>query len=261
MPLPLTPLEHNIAEFEKAAIEFHRLKTSKPISVEGKKRLDQELLDRLAHLDKRLQDLSTQSYVQERVQMDLALNSYQGERLVPNGRKTTTLAMQKMMKLEPHHPTAQLRRNMEADGDLAPDENCDCHHIVEGRGKTRKNPDDPSGPRLQTQNAIMARAWLHRYGVGINDPANGVYLPAAMKFVPHWRFPKAIPHANIHTFDYEEMVANKLRTRKSEGEVRGALRTIRATLEHGSECDFLTAKAQTQYKRKQRRLFSGQSIA
>ena len=41
MPLPLTPLEHNIQEFEKAAHEYHTLRLSKPVSVEEKKKIDE----------------------------------------------------------------------------------------------------------------------------------------------------------------------------------------------------------------------------
>lgn len=256
MPLPLSPLEHNIQEFEKAAREYHTLKLSKPVSVDAKKKIDEELELRLADLERRMRNLETDSSVQERICQQQELCSYQSARAVPAGAKVTTEEQLEMMKLDPHHPTIYLRKNMEAAGIMPPDENCHCHHIVLGCGKRVKDPNNPSGPKIQTKNAIMARARLHRYGIGINDPINGVYLPKSMKYVPHWRFPKALPHANIHTFAYEQLVNDALTPARSAEAVKNILLRVRAMLEHGSNYTFLTQKASSQYRAKVDKLFA-----
>ncbi|MEC7547558.1 MAG: AHH domain-containing protein [Pseudomonadota bacterium] len=256
MPLPLTPLEHNIQEFEKAAREYHKLRLSKPVSVEEKKKIDEELKLRLADLDRRMRNLETNSSIQERICLQQELCDYQSSRAVPQDAKVTTSEQLELMKSDPHHPTTNLRKNMEAAGIMTPDDNCHCHHIVVGGGKRVKDPANPGGPKIQTKNAIMARARLHRYGIGINDPVNGVYLPKSMKYVPHWRFPKALPHANIHTFAYEQMVNDALTPARSADAVRNTLLRIRAILEQGSDYTFLTQKASSQYEAKINKLFA-----
>jgi hypothetical protein len=247
MPLPLTPLEHNIEEFEKAALEYHRLKTSRPVNIDERKKLDDELKQRLADLKQRKQRLKTQASVNERVQVDLAEANYRKERAIAQNSLSPSPQQLDMMDREPHHPAARLRKNMEAQGDLAPDDNCACHHIVQGKGKTRKDKSNPSGPRIQTQNAILARAQLHLHGIGINDASNGVYLPKRMKHVPHWRFPKALPHANIHTLAYEQLVYNTLEFRSDTQSIKDGLSILRVMLEQGQNTDFLTKKTQTSY--------------
>lgn len=250
MPLPKTPLQHNIDEFEKAAKQYHKLKHSTSRTKKERDDLDKELKTRLADLKARKLQLKTKACVQERTDLQVALASYQKSNSVQGNNSAVTEEQYEWMDNEAHHPTKVLRENMAANGDLAPDKNCACHHIVEGKGRTIPDPDAPKGPRIQTQNAIMARVHLHMYGVGINDPDNGVYLPKYMKHTPHWRFPKALPHANIHTFKYEEWVYNTLEPNESEQSVRSALHKLRIMLEHGSEIGFLTTKTQTAYQLK-----------
>jgi len=48
-----------------------------------------------------------------------------------------------------------------------PSANHTAHHIVPGKGKTK--------------GAVRARIRLHLYGIRINDPGNGVWLPTYSK--------------------------------------------------------------------------------
>lgn len=77
-----------------------------------------------------------------------------------------------------------------------------------------------------------------------------------MKYMPHWRFPKALPHANIHTFAYEQMINNALNPARSAEAVKNTLLRVRAMLEHGSNYTFLTHKALSQYETKINKLFA-----
>ena len=148
------------------------------------------------------------------------------------------------MLSEVYHPTRDLADNLFAVGEARPGGLFDAHHIIPGKGRWQQNE------------MLAARLNLHLHGIGINDPVNGVYLPKSMKYVPHWRFPKALPHANIHTFAYEQMVNDALTPARSADAVRNTLLRIRAILEQGSDYTFLTQKASSQYEAKINKLFA-----
>lgn len=83
-----------------------------------------------------------------------------------------------------------------------------AHHIVAGGAKA----------------AVPARAALQRFGIGVNDAANGVFLPAS-RAAPNAA--GAAVHSTVHTRAYYQAVNNALgqaTTRAEALEVLGALR-------------------------------------
>ena len=156
------------------------------------------------------------------------------------------------MENELHHPTDKLQCYMLAAGKIAPDQNCSPHHIVQGVGKRIKNK--LTGEYTQTTEAIQARLILHLAGIGINDPDNGVWLPASLDHVPHWFMPKALPHRNIHTYEYEEFVLRGLKGRTNENQVRAALSVIASQLTDGTAANILTNRSLARYNGKTKSL-------
>lgn len=152
------------------------------------------------------------------------------------------------MKAELHHPTEALRKNMAAVGDVEPDKYCRGHHIVMGVGK--KEPDLITNDRRPTKNSLQARSKLHMLGIGINDPHNGVYLPANLAHVPHWRFPRALPHANIHTLAYEKMVVDYIGHLNDQQSLVQNLHRIRRHLGEGDRILFMREEKQLAYQEK-----------
>ena len=149
---------------------------------------------------------------------------------------------------ETHHPTTDLQRNMSVDGDIAPDENCSCHHIVQDKGKQIKN--HVTGRYSQSLTVIEACTKSHELGIGVNDLSNGVWLPKGMTYVPHWAMKCALPHSCIHTIEYEEYVQDKLELARTEQAGRVTLKNIRTGLENGKLKHILTDCLQNTYDRK-----------
>lgn len=254
MPLPLAPIERTLDSFEKAAQEYHSLKRSRTKNSPAEQnKIDRELKNRLSDLDERRRCLHIDTDLHDKIakmQSDLAL--YQSNNRVDLSQDSQTLdAHVDNLKLEGHHKKplyGTLKDNMLAIGDIAPDKNCSCHHIVMGKGRSIVNRK--TNQKEQSQAAIQARMTLHYLGLGINDPANGVYLPSYMKYVPHWRFPRALPHANLHTLAYEIRVNDAIRTLNDEASLRGQLKKIRRKLENGDMRYVLTAKSEAKFLEK-----------
>ena len=100
-----------------------------------------------------------------------------------------------------------LGQALEAAGHVRPAGSA-AHHIVAGGAKA----------------AAPARAALQRFGIGINDAANGVFLPAS-RAAPNAS--GAAVHSTLHTRAYYEAVNDALgqaKTRTEALEVLGALR-------------------------------------
>jgi hypothetical protein len=69
--------------------------------------------------------------------------------------------------------------------------------------------------------ADLSRKVLAKWGIGINDAANGVYLPAAY-------------HQGLHTSQYYGTVYDMLRTATSRSEALAVLDALRQALIAGS---------------------------
>jgi len=118
---------------------------------------------------------------------------------------------------EEHHPTKVLEEFMRAVPMPKPSSNHTAHHIVPGKGRTT--------------HSARARSRIHLFGVRINDPDNGVWLPSASKFTPNWSMPDALGHKQYHTEGYEKWVSMRLRNQSSEIFIRQELRLIALILE------------------------------
>ncbi|SHE91603.1 A nuclease family of the HNH/ENDO VII superfamily with conserved AHH [Microbulbifer donghaiensis] len=253
MPHPMKPIERTLAAFEVAAREYHQLRAKVARSQEERRALDKELRDRLADLKLRYNQLTVEADIAEQVANQEALQEYRAHNnKALDSDKAVSKAARATMKAEPHHPTEVLRKNMAAIGDVEPDRYCRCHHIVMGVGKKERDP--VTNERRPTKNSLQARAKLHMLGIGINDPHNGVFLPASLAHVPHWRFPRALPHANIHTLAYEKMVVDYVGHLNDQQSLVQNLRRIRRHLEEGDRILFMREEKQLAYNEKMKLL-------
>ncbi|WP_189799683.1 RHS repeat-associated core domain-containing protein, partial [Sulfuricella sp. T08] len=91
-----------------------------------------------------------------------------------------------------------------------------AHHIVAGGANA----------------AAEARAILQNFGVGINDAANGVFLPATKALA---EASDAVAHAAVHTKEYYDSVTTALLQATSKKEVIDVLSQIRARLLNGGK--------------------------
>jgi len=243
MALPISRIESMIDEYSALARECHQLSSTNFKT--AKERLKNKIT--LAHKQRTLASNRRSIACQASIKYNLA--QYQQDNRGNNSESAVEDdARFDRMEAEPHHPTYRLVRNMWAAGDIAPDNNCSAHHIVEGHGKRIK--DKITGEYVQSPVAVEARLTLHEARIGINDPDNGVWLPKNMKFVPHWAMPKALPHSIIHTRLYEEFVLGRIRGRTDEAEVRTALDVIAAGLQDGELTSFLRQASLKQYSKK-----------
>lgn len=101
-----------------------------------------------------------------------------------------------------------------ARGEMQPDAT-DAHHIVARRHHL----------------AALARGFLFRWKIGIDDADNGVFLPKK----PGANVPglaNAVPHGPLHSGPYHNEVTNRLRERRGEqaSAAREELRAMRAEM-------------------------------
>lgn len=122
-----------------------------------------------------------------------------------------------LLLAEEHHPTKVLEDFMRAVPIPKPSPHHTARHIVPGKGKT--------------VDAARARSRIHLFGIRINDPDNGVWLPSAAKHTPNWSMPDALGHKQYHTEGYERWVSMRLRNQSSEVFIRQELRIIALLLE------------------------------
>lgn len=128
------------------------------------------------------------------------------------------------LSFEPHHPTNYLEKFMRAEGIPKPSAKHTAHHIVPGKGK------DPIVN-------VRTRLHLHQYGIGINDPANGVYLVHKDEYTPHWSMPLSRGHKKYHTDLYETWVANRVRSLKNIDAIKTQLQIIGRILQQNEPKD------------------------
>ena len=105
-----------------------------------------------------------------------------------------------------------LRRNLIAAGVEVPNYPNAAHHIVAGN----------------SAKAAEARAILQKYGVDINDAANGTFLPT-VKDVTDGAY-----HPSLHTDSYYRRVTELLSSAKSKEDVLDILNDIAEQLQNGT---------------------------
>ena len=77
------------------------------------------------------------------------------------------------------------------------------------------------------ENAVASREILKKFGIGVNNEANGVYLPTQKGVV------NSAYHPSLHTGDYHQKVYNLLRDAQSREDVIIILRDIAEQLAEG----------------------------
>lgn len=182
-PIPLRPknptaLELAVHRYEVKAIKLYnrRLNESDPEALKASQ-------DDLKHLKTLRRSLSAQVSLQKK--------------LIEYRDRSAATAPDDLMK-EPHHPTRVLARNLISIGDIKPTPQHDPHHIIMGAGQFRQ------------MEMMMARLNLHTFGLGINDPLNGVWLPRNVKDKGHWSYPNAEAHKKVHRYNYETWIVTNL---------------------------------------------------
>jgi hypothetical protein len=114
----------------------------------------------------------------------------------------------------PAPSSKRLAANMEAAGVHRPP-GTDTHHIVAANAEA----------------ASTARAVLRRFGIDIDDAANGVFLPSNSSVVSA---APGLVHSTVHTKRYYDAVTARLRLARSRQDVLDALDNIRQTLLSGA---------------------------
>lgn len=123
------------------------------------------------------------------------------------------------------HLSERLGKNMRAEGRPKPTERYDAHAIVSG----------------SHTKAAMARITLARVRVGLDDPANGAWLPRGGNDARKsncWATPGALPHSRTHRNSYYTWVTDQLRPFKSftsQMKLKEHLRRIGRMLETGKD--------------------------
>jgi len=212
----MNPLDRAINEYSRKASEYFKkqleLEKLPPDVREKRKR---ELVEAKRFLEH--QRMNAENYAS--IQASLDLYREQGRNATKGSRSEVAIKQEALVN-EGHHPTSVLAKMLVADGQPKPSSRHSPHHIVPGRGKTK--------------NAYLARVYIHGFGIRINDPDNGVWLPMYKKYTPHWSMPEAKGHLEYHTEGYEAWVARRIQGRSGEAFIRMELQTIADLLRRNS---------------------------
>lgn len=183
-PLDPTPLEMIIYLYELKARDFHnaRHKTA------PKSETPQQKAERVAKRDRDWFHLKLE-------RRKIAAHIKQQESLAAYREENKTKSVRELAA-EEHHPTKTLSRNLSAIGEPKPSPIHEAHHIIPGSGKHRR------------ELVLKSRLNLHAYGVGINDPLNGIWLRNFAYNTPDdWATPESPPHRPLHTYNYESWIS------------------------------------------------------
>lgn len=181
-----SPLEMVIYQYELKASAFHNGRNRVAPANETAK----QKADRIAKRDRDWQHLRLERRkIAAHLKMQENLTAYR------EGNKQKSLSE---LASETHHPTKMLARNLQAVGEPKPTPMHEPHHIIPGAGKHRK------------QLMILSRLNLHAFGIGINDPLNGIWLRNfAKNTADDWATPESPAHRPIHTFNYETWISSQ----------------------------------------------------
>jgi hypothetical protein len=125
------------------------------------------------------------------------------------GTTTAALAARSAVARSCGSPRA-LARALEKAGHTRP-KGAAVHHIVAANAK----------------NAKPARKLLRKFGIGLDDAVNGVFLPATRKSP---NSTGAAVHSTLHTKEYYKIVNQMLEKAKSKADAEGILRRIHHSL-------------------------------
>lgn len=209
-------LDQAIENLTKKAQKYYKdLNNAENATPDVRQKRKQELEKAKQHLEheRRLAEVIVD------VQADLQMYRLKGQQAY-KGTNLEIAAMQKELLAEEHHPTEILEKYMRAVPIPKPSPNHTAHHITPGVGKTK--------------DAYRARLRIHRYGIRINDPDNGAWLPKATKYTPHWSMPDAKGHNRYHTHGYESWLLRRLQSKSGEEFIRQELRLIGQALQENN---------------------------
>ncbi len=153
---------------------------------------------------------------------ELAFYQERGRTAIKGNRKEVSIKQEALLG-EGHHQSGratELEKYMRAVPIPKPSGNHTAHHIVPGKGKTKA--------------AVRARIRIHLYGIRINDPSNGVWLPTYSKHTPHWSMPNSLGHLQYHTENYESWVLKKVRAKSGELPLKQELKMIGMMLQNNT---------------------------
>lgn len=211
----LSPLEAAILTYEQQVRKYYRARISPaPDTAEKRREREKDLDTALRHLRNERRHISTLAQIQA------GLEQYQYQGRSQAGENPF------LMLKEKHHPTTILARNMRADGRPRPSDRHSAHHLVPGKGKHPSTTD--------------IRLRLHLYGIRINDPDNGTWMPKTKADKGHWSAPDSPAHSEIHTYNYEIWVSSLIHHLDSEQTIRSALIRIRSLLRDGKQPEKVT---------------------
>ncbi|NMF47842.1 hypothetical protein HHL01_06575 [Pseudoalteromonas arctica] len=195
-----SPLEMAIYNYELLAKKHYDDKRRK--SAASKEKLQRDY-DHLQKERKRLEHLL------------IAQQSLESYRAESGGSSVKELAE------EEHHPTEKLAKFLRAAGEPKPTSYHEAHHIVCGKGRYRQ--------RL----TYAARLRMHSFGIGINDPTNGVWLRNFEKNKSDdWATPDTVSHRRLHRHNYEVWVSTSLRTKVNKLDFINALRGVKIKIKN-----------------------------
>jgi hypothetical protein len=212
----MTPLDRAINSLiERSENYFRELDLFEKSTPDVREKRKLELEKARAHLEheRRLAEVIVD------VQAELELYRLEGKQST-SGNNLEIAEKQKRLMAENYHPTEILEKYMRAVPIPKPSPSHTAHHITPGLGKTK--------------DAYRARVRIHRFGVRINDPDNGVWLPRSSKHTPHWSMPNATGHNKYHTHGYESWLFRRLQSRSSEEFIRQELRLVGQALQENN---------------------------
>ncbi len=215
----MSPLDRAINNYYKQAKKyFDALNIAESSPEDIREMRKKELLKVKKHLERERRLMENIVDVQAR----LELYRVEGRKAVhkPGMPVADFKNKQNELQIEEYHPTGTLEKFMRAVPVPKPSKSHTAHHIVPGKGKT--------------QYAYRARVRIHLFGVRINDPDNGVWLPSYAKHIPHWSMPESLGHLQYHTEGYERWVEKKLRNISGEEFIRMELRLLGLALQQNN---------------------------
>lgn len=221
----LSPLEAAIQRYQET-IDKHRTQIKKAPAVELKagskpyersEELRKQALDHLLIEAKNLEKLSD-------VHAQLEAYRAAGEAALETSNRKASAQALRTMRSESHHPVGDLEKYMMAEGVPKPSPYHTAHHIVPGKGNE---------PQVNNQ----TRLHIHRHGIRINDPANGIYLLHKDEYTPHWSMPKSRGHLKYHTKAYERFLHDRVVTITNMDAIKTKLQVIGRLLQQNEPKD------------------------
>ena len=201
----ITWLEAAIQNYENTAKEYYA-KTQDQTMTEQQRQ--EECRKALEYLEQERARINTLTEIQAQ------LEAYREQGLkVTKGSLSERADAISTMSNEKHHPAEVLEKYMRAEGIPKPSPEHTAHHIVPGKGKLK----------VVTTNTRMH---LHRHGIRINDPANGVFLVHKDTDTPHWSMPNSRGHLKYHTHEYEQWLAQRVQRLSNMDMIKTQLQVI-----------------------------------